>query len=153
MPDHQDGEGLIPLFSEELGVSKRVVETGRVAVTRVTREQSVPIVEALAEETVDISREPIGRYVETMPPIRQEGDTLVVPIVEEQLVIERRLFLKEEVHVRRVRATHTHRENVTLRHHEVVVSTTRRKQRRPTRFPGADNKPPCQTPTNNEEER
>lgn len=123
MPDNHDGEALIPLFGEEVAVSKHVVETGRVAVTRVTREQSVPIVEALAEETVEISREQIGRYVETMPPIRQEGDTLVVPVVEEQLVVGRRLFLKEEVRVTRVRSAQTHHENVTLRHHEIVVST------------------------------
>lgn len=123
MPDLQDGEGLIPLFSEELAISKRVVETGSVVVTRITREQSVPIEEPLAEETIEISREPIGRHVETLPLVRQEGDTIVVPIVEEQLVIGRRLFLKEEVRIRRVRSTRTHRDNVPLRRHEVIVST------------------------------
>ena len=39
-----------------------------------------------------------------MPTIREEGDTIVIPIVEEMLVIERRLLLKEEVRVRRVRS-------------------------------------------------
>ncbi|HSQ32117.1 MAG TPA: DUF2382 domain-containing protein, partial [Gemmatimonadaceae bacterium] len=76
----------------------------------------------LSVETVEITHEPIGRDVDAMPPIREEGDTVIIPIVEERLVLERRLFLKEEVRVRRVRASRMHRENVTLRHHEVVVS-------------------------------
>jgi stress response protein YsnF len=57
-----------------------------------------------------------------MPAIRNEGDTVVIPIVEEVLVIERRLLLKEEVRVRRVRSTERHQESVTLRHHEAVVT-------------------------------
>jgi uncharacterized protein (TIGR02271 family) len=46
----------------------------------------------------------------------------VIPIVEEVLVIERRLLLKEVVRVRRVRSTERHQESVTLRHHEAVVT-------------------------------
>jgi len=57
-----------------------------------------------------------------MPAVRDEGDTIVIPIVEEVLVIERRLLLKEEVRVRRVRSTERHQETVTLRHHEAVVT-------------------------------
>jgi stress response protein YsnF len=46
----------------------------------------------------------------------------VIPIVEEVLVVERRLFLKEEVRVRRVLSTQRHQESVTLRHNEAVVT-------------------------------
>lgn len=123
LPEHEDGDVIIPLVAEELAVTKRVIETGRVAVTRVTRERSELIIEALAQENVEISREEIGRQVESMPVIRQEGDTVVIPIVEERLVIERRLFLKEEVRVRRVRTDTSHQETASLRHHEVVIST------------------------------
>jgi len=71
---------------------------------------------------VEIERTPMARHVEAMPAIREEGDTVVIPIVEEVLVVERRLFLKEEVRVRRVRSTEIHQETVTLRHHEAVVT-------------------------------
>jgi uncharacterized protein (TIGR02271 family) len=120
--EHVDRELVIPLLGEELSVAKQVVETGRVTVARVTREQPELIAEPLVAETVEISRVPIGRQVETMPAVRHEGETTVIPIVEERLLIERRLFLKEEVRVRRVRTCTTHRESVTLRHHEVVVN-------------------------------
>ena len=80
--------------------------------------------ELLAHETVEIDRTPIGRQIDAMPAVRDEGDTIVIPIVEEVLVIERRLLLKEEVQVRvwRVRSTERHQESVILRHHEAVVT-------------------------------
>ena len=116
------GETVIPLLAEEIAVSKQVVETGRVQVARVTHEREQLIDELLTHETVEIDRTPIGRQVDSMPPIREEGDTVVIPIIEEVLVIERRLLLKEEVRVRRVRSTERHQESVTLRHHEAVVT-------------------------------
>ena len=116
------GETVIPLLAEEIAVSKQVVETGRVQVARVTHEREQLIDELLTHETVEIDRTPIGRQVNAMPAIREEGDTVVIPIVEEVLVIERRLLLKEEVRVRRVRSTERHQESVTLRHHEAVVT-------------------------------
>jgi uncharacterized protein (TIGR02271 family) len=120
-PDKTD-ETVLPLLAEEVAVSKQVVETGRVQVARVTHEREQLIDELLAHETVEIDRTPINRQVETMPAIREEGDTVVIPIVEEVLVVERRLLLKEEVRVRRVHSTERHQESVTLRHHEAVVT-------------------------------
>jgi len=116
------GETVLPLLAEEVAVTKRVVETGRVQVARVTHEREQLIDELLAQQTADIERVRIGQPVETMPAVREEGDTVVIPIVEEVLVVERRLFLKEEVRVRRVHSTQRHQESVTLRHHEAVVT-------------------------------
>ena len=116
------GEPVLPLLAEEIAVSKQVVETGRVQVTRVTREREQLIDELLAHQTVEIERTPMARHVEAMPAIREEGDTVVIPIVEEVLVIERRLLLKEEIRVRRERTTERHQESVILRHHEAVVT-------------------------------
>ena len=115
----------MPLLGEELVVTKLVVETGRVSVRRVTRVESEPIAEGLMRETVEVRREPIGREVDSLPPIREEGDTLVIPVVEERLVIQRRLFLREEVRVRRGRSRTVHQENVPVRHHDVVITRSR----------------------------
>ena len=115
-------ESILPLLAEEVAVTKQVVETGRVQVARITHEREQLIDELLAQETVEIYRTPIGRQVDTMPAVREEGDTVVIPIVEEVLVIERRLFLKEELRIRRVRTTERHQESVTLRHQEAVVT-------------------------------
>ena len=119
---HQNVETVIPLAAEEIAVAKQHVEIGRVQVARVTREREQLIDEILARETAEISRTPVGRYLDSMPAVREEGDVIIIPIVEEVLVVERRLLLKEEVRIRRVRRTNRHRESVTLRYHEAVVT-------------------------------
>lgn len=115
------GEIVVPLFTEELSVSKRVVEKGRVQVSRTTREREELVNELLAQERVEVERTPIGKPIDAMPGIREEGDTIVVPVVEEVLVMERRLVLKEEVRIRRVHGRERHEERVTLRRHEVTI--------------------------------
>jgi stress response protein YsnF len=108
-PDKTD-ETDLPLLAEEVTVSKQVVETGRVQVARVTREHDQLIDELLARD-VGNRPDPNRPADETMPAVRDEGDTVVIPIVEQVLVIERRLLLKEEVRVRPVRSTERHQES------------------------------------------
>jgi stress response protein YsnF len=54
------------------------------------------------------SKSTIGRPVDAMPPVRQEGDTTIMSVVEETIVVERHLFLKEEVQIRRLRVSERH---------------------------------------------
>jgi uncharacterized protein (TIGR02271 family) len=118
----ESDEEVIPLAAEELAVARRTVETGRLRVARITHEREQLVDEMLARETAEISRVPIGREVETMPAVREEDGITIIPIVEEVLVVERRLFLKEEVRIRRARTTERHRESVRLRYQEAVVT-------------------------------
>jgi uncharacterized protein (TIGR02271 family) len=112
----------LQLLAEELSVSKETVETGRVRVATRTREREALIDEDLASEHVEIETVPIKMSIHAMPEVRQEGDTTIIPVVEEVLVVERRLVLKEEIHIRRVRTTERHKETVTLRYQEAVVT-------------------------------
>jgi len=109
-------------LTEDVSVSKRRVVTGRVRVSTVTHERDKLVDELLTQENVDIERRPIGRPIEAAPEIREEGETIVIPIVEEVLVVERRLFLKEEVRVRRARQTVRHQQVVKLREQEALVA-------------------------------
>ena len=93
-----------------------------VQVRTVTREHETFVDETLNHERVQIERIPIGRQVDAMPPVRQEGDTTILPVVEETLVIERRLILKEEVHIRRLHVSERHQEAVVLRKQEAVIT-------------------------------
>src|ERR1700678_1232699 len=118
------GHTVIPVFEESLSVAKRVVETARVRVSRVTHDHQQLVDELLNHEKVEVEHVPVDRPVETMPSIRQEGDVTIIPIVEEVLKVERCLVLKEEVHIRRIKTTERHQEQVTLRKQEVLVSRT-----------------------------
>lgn len=118
---HTVSEEVIPLVEETASIDKREVVTGRVRVRTVT-----DTIEELAHadvqrETVEVTRLPIDRMVETAPEIRTEGDVTILPVVEEVLVVERRLVLKEEVHIRRRVTTDTAEVPVTLRKQRVEV--------------------------------
>jgi uncharacterized protein (TIGR02271 family) len=115
---------VLRLLAEDLSVTKETVETGRVRVRVVTHQREELVDMPLARERVEVERVPIGRTIETMPPIREEGDTTIIPVVEEVLVVERRLILKEELRVRRVRTTEQHQERVILRTQEAVITRT-----------------------------
>ena len=117
-----DRETVIPVFEEELSVAKRVVETARVRVSRVTHQHQQLVDELLQHEKVEVEHIPIDRPIEAMPSIRQEGDVTIIPVVEEVLKVERHLVLKEEVHIRRIKQTQRYQESVTLRRQEAQVS-------------------------------
>jgi uncharacterized protein (TIGR02271 family) len=121
---HAERETVIPLLEEQFSVAKRVVETARVRVSRVTHDHQQLVDELLNHEKVEVERVPVDRPIETMPSIRQEGDVTIIPVVEEVLKVERCLVLKEEVHIRRIKTTERHQEQVTLRKQEVLVSRT-----------------------------
>ncbi|HEX4211448.1 MAG TPA: YsnF/AvaK domain-containing protein [Candidatus Binataceae bacterium] len=123
MPQRAPGSGdvALPLYAEDVAVARRTVEQGgvRVSVETNTREHLVD--EQVTNTRVEVKRIPIGRTVQAAPPVRTEGDTIIIPVLEETIVVERRLVLKEEIILRRVRTTEPYRENVTLREQEAVI--------------------------------
>ena len=125
MRETNDSQVVIPLLAEEVSVAKRQTVTGRVTVATVCREREELVNELLNREEVEIERTPVGKAVEQAPCIREEGDTIVIPVVEEVLTVERRLLLKEEVRVRRVRGTKRHQERVNVRRQDVVITRHR----------------------------
>ena len=110
------------LHAEELQVGRQTVETGRVRVSKTTHTRDQLVDEMLANHTVQVTTVPIGRLIETMPPVRDDGETMIIPIVEEQVIVEKRLVLKEELHIRRVLTTTRHQETVQLRYQEAHVT-------------------------------
>jgi uncharacterized protein (TIGR02271 family) len=112
----------LTLLAEELSVEKEAVETGRVRVNKQTRTREVFVDEDLLREHAEIERTPIGRQVFEAPPIRQDGETTIIPIVEEVLYTERRLILREELKITRRRSTEKYQDRVTLRYQAAVVT-------------------------------
>ena len=112
---------VLRLWEEELSFDRERVETGRVRERVVTREHDETVEVPLTRENVEIERVAVGREIDAIPPRRQEGDTTIVPVVEEVVVVQRKLVLKEELHLRHVRTTEQHRETVTLRRQEAVI--------------------------------
>src|SRR6267143_6612133 len=99
MPDQeQRPEDLrIPLHVEEVSVSRREVEKANVQIALITGTSEQLVDKELTHVRVEIERVPIGRTIDVVPSISQEGDTTIIPVVEEIVVVERRLVLREEV--------------------------------------------------------
>ena len=112
---------VLPVMAEALDVQTRRVETGRVRIHKTVHAREVLVDEPLLREEVVIARVPVNRVVEGPIPVRYEGDTMILSLLEEVLVVETRLLLKEEVHIT-TRRTETHTpERVTLRHEDVTI--------------------------------
>ncbi len=114
-------ETRLPLFEEAARVETRDVPGERVRLHTFVRERDERIDAALRSEDVTVERVPVNRFVATAPAVREEGETLIVPVIEEQLVIEKRLVLKEFVRVTRHARTRTEQHTVRLRTEDVRV--------------------------------
>lgn len=112
---------IIPLVQEELVVSKQLRETGKVRVRTEVQWHTGHARADLFSDDVEVERVPVGREVASVPPVREEGDTTIIPVVEEILVVEKRLLLKEEVHLKRVRSVEHLDEAVRLRVMQAIV--------------------------------
>jgi stress response protein YsnF len=114
-------EQIIPIAEETFKVETHEVVTGRVRV-RTFAETVEELARAeLGRESVEVTRVPVGRPVEVAPEIRHEGDLTIIPVLEEVLVVEKRLILKEELHVQRRRTTEEVEVPVELRKERVEI--------------------------------
>jgi uncharacterized protein (TIGR02271 family) len=112
---------VLPVLAETLDVQTRRVETGRVRIHTTVQIREVLVDEPLVREEVVIERVPVNHVVEGPIPVRYEGDTMILSLLEEVLVVETRLLLKEEVHITTRRTDRHAPERVTLRHEDVTV--------------------------------
>ena len=106
---------VVPLIAETLHVG---IDTQAVGAVRVRVEVEH------ARQRVDAGRV-VEEYQPTVRPVGTpagerrdpylDGDDVVIPVYEERMVVERRLFLKEEVRLRRVRHVDPRQSEVEVR--------------------------------------
>ncbi len=117
----EDEHIAIPVIEEQLQISKRTVVTGTVRLDKHVGIYEEALDVPLAVRSFDVERIVLNQPVETAPPVRQEGDTTVYPLVEEQLVLTKQLILREELRVTRrdterrdTRTVHLQRESIEV---------------------------------------
>ena len=104
-PADSSGGTVIPVLAEELEVGTRKRTTGSVRVQKTDTEHEETVSMPLTRERAQVKRVVINQPVDGPLPIRREGDTIIMPVVEEVAVVVKRLMLKEEIHVTRQRTT------------------------------------------------
>jgi uncharacterized protein (TIGR02271 family) len=96
--EHED-KVVIPVVEEEIAAGTTAHRTGAVRVDKHVERRLRKVEMPLIQEEVDIRRVPVNRPVNKIPAVRKEGDTVIVPVVEEEIVVTKRLLLKEEIHL------------------------------------------------------
>jgi len=115
-------ELVIPVIAEELTVETHRVDRGRVRVNKRIESHEEVVDTPLVHEEVVVERVPMNTLVEgEAPAIRDEDGVLIIPLVEEVTVVEKRLLLREEVRVSRHRTTTSTPHTVVLRREIVDI--------------------------------
>lgn len=121
----------IPRLEEQLQVSTRTVETGRVTLTKTVQETLETVTIPLQQEGYTVERIVINQYVEQPPAPRQEGETTIYPVLKEVLVVQKRLLLVEEVRVSRQQTQTEKTRTIPLRRETITVERTSSNPERP----------------------
>jgi stress response protein YsnF len=118
-----DHSRVVPVIAERVVTKVREVPTQHVRVRRRVVEEEKVVETPIMRERIEVQRLPMDTLVERAPEPRWDGDTMIVPCVEEVIVIERRLRVREELRIRVIRERKVDRQTVVLRRHEVDVES------------------------------
>jgi uncharacterized protein (TIGR02271 family) len=114
----EEQQTTVPVIAEDLVTGTRKVKTGAVRVHKRVHERTERVEMPLIQDTVEIKRVVIDKVIDAPPHIRTVGDTTIVPVIEEQMIVTKRLVLKEEVHLIRRRTKRRVTREVTLQREE-----------------------------------
>jgi len=120
-PSDRELVDIIELREEQLVAHKDLRDLGEVEVR--TEVDDVPgrlEVDAYREEVV-VEHEPVGEMVSQREKPWEEDGVLIIPMYEEQLVVTKRLILRERLRIRRVGTTERQLFEDVLRRERLVV--------------------------------
>jgi uncharacterized protein (TIGR02271 family) len=131
---------VVPVVAETLDVQKRKVERGGVRIRKIVHEREEIVDEPLLREEVNVKRVPINRVVDGPIPIRHVGDTMIISLLEEVLVVEKRLMLKEELHITKGEVETFRPQRVVLRTEEARIERVDDEEREGARASDSDSR-------------
>lgn len=112
----------IPVMEENLRLGVERIETGRIRATKKVHEEDLIVSGPALSDEFKIERIPLNQYIDKSPPsVRYEGDTMVIPVIEEEVVVQTRLKLVEEVRITRRQVERMVEKPITIRKEEVVI--------------------------------
>ncbi len=116
---------VVPILEEQVKIGKQVIETARVSLSKTVNESIESFEIPLKEEEIVVERIPKNELIDTIPAAtRYDGDVMIIPILKEVAVIEKRIMLVEEIHVSKKQTEKIETTEVTIRKEEVKVTRT-----------------------------
>lgn len=111
----------IPIHEERLGAVVQPVSLGEVRVHKHVEHAEETVEQPIVRDDLDIERVPMHEQLDAPVGPRQEDGWFVMPIMEEVLVVQKRLMLVEEVRIRRRQVTEIARVRETVRRERVTL--------------------------------
>lgn len=116
---------IIPVIEEQVRINKKVVETAKVRVSKVVHENVESFEIPVIEEHVSVERITKNELVDKTPPsIRYEGNVMIISVLKEVAVVEKRIMLVEEVRITKSQTQKTETHTIPLRKEEVDITRT-----------------------------
>lgn len=118
----KSGISKIDLVEEKLNIDIQKVETGSVQVHKKIISENVTQEIPVTHEEVQVDHVAVNQYVDVAPQTRYEGNTTIISVVKEVLVVEKRLMLVEELHISKKQVTSSATITETLRKEEIEIN-------------------------------
>lgn len=112
------------VIQEQVQVDKQVIETGVVHITKRVSEDRQIVNLPSSREEITVERIARNQYVETPPSVRYEGDTMIIPVLQEVIVTQKKILLVEEVYVTRHQVHEHQSQEVVLRKEAIIIERT-----------------------------
>jgi uncharacterized protein (TIGR02271 family) len=126
-------EARLILSEEQLRVGKRQVEAGEVGVHKTVETEHVRETVGLAREEVTIERHPVSADAAGMRDAQIGEDEIRVPVMREEVVVEKRVVPTEEIVLRKQAVTEEQNVEADLRRERAVVDDAAVRARSRTR--------------------
>ena len=112
----------LPVVEETVHIGKKTIETGKVKISKTVNVDTETVNLLKVQDEVQIERISINEFVQTPPPpLRYEGNIIIIPVLQEVMVTEKRLLLIEEVRITKRKVESKESQEVVLRKEEIKV--------------------------------
>jgi uncharacterized protein (TIGR02271 family) len=115
---------IIPVIQEQLTVGKQVIDTAKVTIRKHVTEETTSVNMPLVQEGYRVERVPVNKVVDTVPEVRHEGDNIIIPVLREVVVVQKKYEIIEEVHVIKEKTTTQHQQDIALKKEEITIQRT-----------------------------
>jgi uncharacterized protein (TIGR02271 family) len=116
---------VIPVIQEQVKVDKQSVETGKVQIRKTVTEELADVNIPVIEESYKVERIPVNKVVDTPPEaVRYEGDTMIIPVLREVVVVQKRYEIVEEVRLTKTKTETEFNQQVRLKKENISIDRT-----------------------------
>jgi uncharacterized protein (TIGR02271 family) len=111
----------VPIHEERLRVTVEPVDLGELRIHRTVEHVPQTVTQSVERDELEIERVPLDRLLDQPVEPYRDGEWLVVPVMEEVLVVTRQLVLTEEVRIRTKRVAEEQEVYEVLRREHVSI--------------------------------